>query len=332
MNAKEFMDAVGGISDENIAKYAEVSPAIVKGKTEKEVKGMNKVKIWLSAAAAAAMLAVGIYSVARVMGKTPDPDHQSVYAPTAIPTQSNTTESIPYDTDPIKETEVISTPGNTPDQGTSVPTVQPTETATETPDIQPTATPKPTSAPTSVPTAPPVQPTATPKPTPAPTAQPTNPPVQPTATPTIPVPTDAPIFYDFASEEELQNMIRSGVDFFGDIHYYYKPKHVPSGYSLSGITVGNSGIGFDYTNGEKWCSFHWFWNVDPDALIATYQHAPHLEHHGKYYRFYDDTAGTPSSYSVVWKQDGAAFLATVPIDYDWDNIEYFCNAKLVRMD
>lgn len=332
MTGNDLLKAIGKTSDNNLAVAENASASSVK---------RSRSYRWLYAAAAVLVLGVGIFAAVHFMGKNPDPDQHSVYAPTTVPTQNTATEavpteSLPTETAPVNETEVISTPEITPDPGTIAPTEQPTEETTIVPTVQPTATPKPTPAPTVVPTAvptsTPVQATATPKPTPTPTAQPTNPPVQPTATPTIPVPTDAPIFYDFASEEELQNMIRSGVDFFGDIHYYYKPKHVPSGYSLSGITVGNSGINFDYSNGEKRCSFLWFWNVDPDALIATYQHAPHLEHHGKYYRFYDDTAGTPSSYSVVWKQDGAAFLATVPIDYDWDDIEYFCNAKLVRMD
>lgn len=316
MNSKEFMEAVGGISNENITKYAEVSPVIVKGKNTKE-NGQKKYKWAAVGAAAAVMLAAGVFAAVHFMGKTPDPGQHSVYAPTVIPTQNTATEAAaterpPVVTDPVKETEAISTPKITPDQSTPVPT------------IDPTATPKPTPTPTA-------EPTVTPMPTPTP-FQATTPPAQPTPTPTVPVPTDAPIFYEFISEEQLRNMINNGVDFFGEIHYYYKPKNFPSGYSLTSITVDNSGISFNYSNGEKGCSFLWFWNVDPDELLATYQHAPHLEHHGRYFRFYDDTAGTPSYCSVVWKQDGAAFYASVPLDFSWDEIEYFCNAKLVRID
>ena len=266
--------------------------------------------VWI-AAAAAILLAGGIFAAVRLLGKNPDSDQHLVYAPTASPTQNTPAETLPAETDPVKETEVITSPDITPDSGTPVTTVDPTPS--------PKPTPEPTPAPTAIPTI-------------TPTEQPTAPPVQPTPTPTVPVPTGAPIFYQFFSEEELQIMIRNGVDFFGGIHYYFKPKNAPSGYSLTSVTVGNSGIDFNYSNGEKSCGFTWFWNVDPDALIATYQNAPHLEHHGRYYRFYDDTAGTPNYRGVVWKQDGAAFYAYVPIDYSWDEIEYFCNAKLVRMD
>ena len=67
MNTKKFMEAVGNISDENIAKYAEISPVIVKGKAEKEVKGMKKLSVWLSAAAAALVLGVGVFAAARLI-------------------------------------------------------------------------------------------------------------------------------------------------------------------------------------------------------------------------------------------------------------------------
>ena len=148
----------------------------------------------------------------------------------------------------------------------------------------------------------------------------------------MPVPTDAPIHYEFSSEEKLREMIRNGVDFFGGIRYYFKPWFAPSGFSLTSIIVENSGIDFNYSNGELSCVFTWFWNVDPDYLISTYMNAPNLEHHGRYYRFYDDSEGNPNYCGVVWKQNGAAFYACVPIDYGWTDIEYFCNAKLVRMD
>lgn len=67
MNTKKFMEAVGNISDENIAKYAEFSPVIVKGKAEKEVKGMKKLSVWLSAAAAALVLGIGVFATARLI-------------------------------------------------------------------------------------------------------------------------------------------------------------------------------------------------------------------------------------------------------------------------
>lgn len=303
MTGNDILRAIGSAEEKDLALSESISAKAKK-------KNSN---IWWLSAAAAIILAAGIFSAVHIMGKKPDPGQQSVYVPTVFPTQNIPAETVPAETlpaetDPVKETEAVASPAVTP-AFTPVPTSGPT----------PAPTPMPTPTPTAIPTV-------------TPTTQPTTPPVQPTPTPTVPVPTDAPIFYEFASEEELQNVIRNGVDFFGDIHYYYKPKHVPSGYSLTSITVGNSGIEFNYSNGEKGCSFLWFWNVDPDELIATYQHAPHLEHHGKYYRFYGDAAENPSYYGVVWKQDGAAFYASVPLDYDWDDIEYFCDAKLIRMD
>lgn len=310
MNADDLYKSFEAVDDETLLKSE-----------SKKKRGLPPVR-WIAAAAAAILLAGGIFAAVRFLGKNHYPGNHSVYAPTASPTQNSPAETVPAQTDPVKETEVITSPDASPDSGTPVPTVNPTPSPKPTPAPTPEPTAIPTVTPTAQPTTPPLQPTPTP----------TTPPVQPTPTPTVPVPTGAPIFYQFSSEGELQNMIRNGVDFFGDIHYYYKPKNVPSGYSLTSVTVGNSGIDFNYSNGEKSCGFTWFWNVDPDALIATYQHAPHLEHHGRYYRFYDDTAGTPSYYGVVWKQDGAAFYAYVPIDYSWDEIEYFCNAKLVRMD
>ena len=69
MNTKKFMEAVGNISDENIAKYAEISPVIVKGKAEKEVKGMKKLSVWLSAAAACLMLGAAVFGITRIVEK-----------------------------------------------------------------------------------------------------------------------------------------------------------------------------------------------------------------------------------------------------------------------
>ena len=69
MNAKEFMDAVGGISDENIVKYAEVSPAIVKGKTEKKVLKMKKGYVFLIAAAVCLLAGTAAFAAVSIRNR-----------------------------------------------------------------------------------------------------------------------------------------------------------------------------------------------------------------------------------------------------------------------
>lgn len=84
MNADKLMDAVGNIGGDLIAEYAQVRPAVIKGKESSKRK--RTVKVWLSSAAAAAVLAVGIFAAAKLM-KRPDDTH-SATAPTAAPTQT----------------------------------------------------------------------------------------------------------------------------------------------------------------------------------------------------------------------------------------------------
>lgn len=83
MNTKKFMEAVGNINDENIAKYAEISPVIVKGKAEKEVKGMKKLSVWLSAAAACLVLGAAVFGITRIVEKPIDTHEAAV--PTPVP-------------------------------------------------------------------------------------------------------------------------------------------------------------------------------------------------------------------------------------------------------
>ncbi len=99
MNTKKFMKAVGNISDENIAKYAEISPVIVKGKAEKEVKGMKKLSVWLSAAAAVLVLGVGIFAINHFV-KNSGSEHHA-----AVPTEQ--TASAPTEQTALLPTEDV---------------------------------------------------------------------------------------------------------------------------------------------------------------------------------------------------------------------------------
>ena len=97
MKAEAFIRAVGGISDDKIVKYSDVHPAVYSGSVQdKKAAGGNKRLLWV-AAAAALVVAFGIFAVVR-FSKTPggekqalvsatEPAEQTTPAPTASPTQ-----------------------------------------------------------------------------------------------------------------------------------------------------------------------------------------------------------------------------------------------------
>ena len=68
MNAKVFMSAVGGISDETIARYAEIDPAVINVKAGKSARHMKKLSVWLYAAAAALVLGLGVFAAVKAIG------------------------------------------------------------------------------------------------------------------------------------------------------------------------------------------------------------------------------------------------------------------------
>lgn len=325
MTGKDISMAIGSVSDKHLLD-AEEAP--------------RRSNIGYLFASAAAVLAIGIslFTVIRLV-KKPHGSDPSVYAPTTEPTQQTA--------EPLNETPVItSLPTQTP-EATALPAEAATEIPTEPVNTQqatalPTETPSPTPVPTEKPTEGPTpkatgtphatqkatqtpKATGTPKPTPAPTAVPSQ---QPTPTPTVAVPTDEPLFDEFSSEDEFRTRIRQGGGVYDSILYYYKPKHAPHGAELNTITVGNSGIGFDYSGKDGEFSFLWLWNTDPDDYIAKLLPYVNAEQHGRYFAYHSDNGAL----CIVWGQDGAAFLAAVPAGTSWDEIEYFCNAKLVTVN
>lgn len=325
MNANDLYESFQGVDDETLLK------------SEAKKKGGAGLTRWLSAAAAALVLGAGIFAVSRIV-KTNKPDDHSVALPSSAPTQIMPvkTEEAPVETSVPTEAYESASPTNAAteepteiatDTPSTVPTERPTDTPTQEPTDKPAPTPKPSPAPTPAPTTvststpkPTAAPTPTPKPTPAPT-------VQPTATPTVAVPTGEPIFYEFASEDELKTRIREGGDIFDSIHYYYAPKHAPHGAELTSITIGNSGIGFDYSGDSGGYGFSWLWNTDADEYISKLLPYVNEEQHGRYYAYHSN-----GKLHVVWGQDNAAFLAAVPEGTSWEDIEYFCNAKLVTVN
>lgn len=341
MNANDLYKSFEAIDDDTLIKS--------------EKRSRSRLVTWIAAAAAALLVAGGVFTTVRAAGRHNGLEGPSVYVPTENPTEyatENPRSELPSDTPVVtpeasaqpseqaSETpEVIPTeavsqqPTELPTQGpTENPTPEPTEAPsakpTETPTQKPTPelTPGPTATPTQRPTEKPTQaptPTPTQAPTPTPTAIPTQ---QPTPTPTVAVPTDAPFLYEFSSEKELVTAIEAGGGVFDSIRYYYAPKHAPSGASLTSVSVGNAGIGFDYSGSKGIYGFMWLWNTDPEEYIAQLLPIVNEEQHGRYYAYHSN-----GKLFVVWGQDNAAFIASVPEETTWDEIDYFCDARLVTV-
>lgn len=342
MTGNDLLRAVGAAEDADLI--------LAESAAKKKARGIPRY-IWV-AAAAAAVFTLALAVVPKMI-KNPNNDHYA-QIPTTAPTEENTESptqpaewtSVPtqsatetaYPTETASElptqlpvtavpTETITTaPTQIPtERPTAAPTTSPTERPTERPTVAPTTPPteRPTERPTAVPTARP-----TPEPTPVPTTQPTE---IPTPTPTVPVATGAPLFDEYGSEAELIERIKQGGGVYDSIHYYYAPKRAPRGSELDEVIVSDYGIQFQYgsEDGSERYSFLWMWNTDPDEYIERFIHSgTHYEKVGKYYTYNLNGTG----FSVLWEQDGALFLAGVPSDSTLEDLEYFCDARLVTVD
>lgn len=321
MTGNDLLRAVGSADDKDLERCESVSARA----------GGGRLRI-LYAAAAALVIGFGIFAVISFYGRQYEGEH-SAFLPSEKPTETQTNAPVVTDAADNITPDVTNTPTE------AVETPLPTEPVTVTEDCpntefptQPAVTNTPPAPITEIPTEKPT-PMPTQVPTPVPTPVPTSVPEQPTPTPQISVPTDAPFFCEFQTEEELKARIQEGGEVFGSIHYYYKPKHVPEGARLSQIIVGNNGISFDYVTDDPdvFYSFEWVWNTAPDEYIAfMLDHGYAIEHIGRYYMYEYENAGR-EYLSIFWGQDGAAFAAFMPRGSTQTEIEYFCDAKLVPM-
>lgn len=95
MKAKDLMDAIGGISDRHIEKYAEVKPVVVK-RAEKEQAGDNKRRRLIAFAAAAAAVIVAalvmIPMISKLRGNDDPSDIVADNSPAVVNTPAPTKE------------------------------------------------------------------------------------------------------------------------------------------------------------------------------------------------------------------------------------------------
>lgn len=112
MNTKNIMNAIGGISDEFIEKYAEVKPVVIKGE-----KAKKRNRFLIFAASAAAVLVAALLLIP-ILKKGREPGNQHGYVINNTPSPSTAPETVVPITptvDPVTPTPEIVTPTPTPE-------------------------------------------------------------------------------------------------------------------------------------------------------------------------------------------------------------------------
>ena len=147
--------------------------------------------------------------------------------------------------------------------------------------------------------------------------------------------------YYFKDEAELIEAINSKkyADAVSNINEYYKPKNVPSGFSLQYISIKDFYIALYYNTDSnnaradtidsgEYYMLEWFRTMSEgdleDSLNRMYTEKDIVLKEGSYYIIPSDTLQ-----DVYWEQDSLAFHAVTPSDISDEVLEDFCTAVSV---